>query len=170
MQIHELYFALDHNVFALWLAAKEEDRDVARMLIDAAKRTRGTEEAKNKYIEAFFNGTDEDGLSLLELAVVKNNLDLVKLLLLNDPAYRRGNKKNGLMRLIYLSFDKKYSDMVNLLSEAYEAGKIRVHKGKTKGLMNFFSKSTETGEGGNLGVYKGVASLILAIKKHDKGT
>ncbi|XP_074358667.1 uncharacterized protein LOC141697977 [Apium graveolens] len=145
--------------------ATEEDKDVTRLLIDAAKRWRGTEEAKKQYIEAFFNGTDEDGLSLLELAVGKNDLGVVKVLLQNDPAYGRGNKKNGLMRSIYISVDNGYSDIVNLLSEAYEAGKVRVQKGKTKGLMNFFSKYTETGEAG---VYKGVVSLILAIRKRDK--
>ncbi|KAK1382049.1 hypothetical protein POM88_019784 [Heracleum sosnowskyi] len=126
------------------------------MLIDAAKKWSSTEEGKNQWLEAFFSRTDEDGLCLLELAAGKNDLGVVKLLLESDPAYRRRNKKNCVMRSIFISDENKYSDMVKLLTEAYEeAGKIGygVHKGAADG---FFRK------------HKGVVSFIVAIKNHDK--
>ncbi|KAK1382046.1 hypothetical protein POM88_019781 [Heracleum sosnowskyi] len=141
---------------------KEENKEVTRMLIDAARKSSSTEEGKNQWLEAFFSRTDEDGLCLLELAAGKNDRGVVKLLLESDPAYRRRNKKNSVMRSIYISDENKYSDMVKLLTEAYE------ETGKTAdGLIR---KPKETGEGGKVAVLKGVVSFIVAIKNHDKGT
>ncbi|KAK1382055.1 hypothetical protein POM88_019790 [Heracleum sosnowskyi] len=149
--------------------AKEENKDVTIKLIDAAKKWSSTEEGKNQWLEAFFSRTDEDGLCLLELAAGKNDLGVVKLLLENDPAYRRRNKKNSVMRSIFISVEKDYLDMVKLLTEAYEeAGKTGVHKGTGVGLIRKSKESSSSER--KVAVHKGVVSFIVAIKNHDKGT
>ena len=101
----------------------------------------------NSEEDALFNSTDEFGNTVLQLAVERNNVGVVQLLLEEDPAYQncRGSKKHGLMRLIYKAIDNEYStDIAKLLSETYEAGINPDHKG--------------------------VLTLILAIKRRDKGT
>lgn len=113
------------------------------MLINAAKRSSGSEEASKKSFEALFNKIDQDKHTVLELAVMGNHVDVVKLILVEDPAYARGNKKNYLMRLIYKAMDKEYTEIVKLLSETYKSG--------IKGDCN------------------GVLALILAIKRRNKG-
>nr|XP_017232624.1 PREDICTED: ankyrin-3-like isoform X2 [Daucus carota subsp. sativus] len=120
------------------MQATEEWKDAVGMIIDAFKHWNSEE-------DALFNSTDEFGNTVLQLAVERNNVGVVKLLLEEDPAYQncRGSKKHGLMRLIYKAIDNEYStDIVKLLSETYEAGINPDHKG--------------------------VLTLILAIKRRDK--
>lgn len=115
------------------------------MIFDAFKRWNSEEDASG--VKSLFNSTDEFGNTVLQLAVERNNVGVVKLLLEEDLAYQncRGSKKHGLMRLIYKAIDNEYStDIVKLLSETYEAGINPDHKG--------------------------VLTLILAIKRRDKGT
>ncbi|KAL1826609.1 hypothetical protein ACET3Z_005021 [Daucus carota] len=110
--------------------AKEEDRDVIRMMIDAAKRGGNAEDRPNVSFEALFNKTDMSGHTVLELAVDRNYVDTVELILRENPAYQHGHgSKNSLMRLIYKAIDKEYTDIVRLLSETYEAGITTGHKG-----------------------------------------
>nr|XP_017233106.1 PREDICTED: serine/threonine-protein phosphatase 6 regulatory ankyrin repeat subunit A-like [Daucus carota subsp. sativus] len=110
--------------------AKEEDRDVIGMMIDAAKRWSNAEDRPNVSFEALFNKTDMSGHTVLELAVDRNYVDTVELILRENPAYQHGRgSKNSLMRLIYKAIDKEYTDIVRLLSETYEAGITTGHKG-----------------------------------------
>lgn len=114
------------------------------MIFDAAKRWSNAEDPPHVSFETLFNRTDESGRTLLELAMEKNYVNVVQLVLQEDLAYQRGSKKNDLMRLIYKAIDKEYSqDIVRLLSQIYEAGISEDHKG--------------------------VVKLILAIKSRDKG-
>lgn len=114
------------------------------MLINAAKRSSSSKEASDGSFEAFLNKTDKDKHTALELAVMGNHVDVVKLILVEDPAYGRGNKKNYIMRLIYKAMDKDYTEIVKILSETYKSG--------------------ITGD------CNGVLALILAIKRRNKGT
>ena len=118
---------------------KEEDGDLILTIIKAVKRSNTSE------VEALFNRTDESGCTCLQLAVKKNYVNTVRLILTEDPAYQHGHviKKHSLMCLIYDAIDMGFQDIVKLLSETYEAGMA-------------------------IG-YKGMLSLILAIKRRDKG-
>lgn len=114
------------------------------LFLDAAKRWSAAGASPVSF-EALLNRINKTGSTLLQLAVEKNFVDAVDLILRKDPAYQNGlgSKKNGLMRLIFKAIDMKYSEeIVKLLSQAYEA-KIDPHKG--------------------------VLDLILAIKSRDKG-
>lgn len=130
-------------ILCIALAAKEEDRDVISILINAAKRSSSSEETSNESFESFFNKTDKDNHTALELAVMGNKVDVVKLILVEDPTYGRGNKKNYLMSLIYKAVDKEYTEIVKLLLEAYKSG---------------FTGDCD-----------GVLALILAIKRRNEG-
>lgn len=114
---------------------REEDRDVIRTLINVAKRS-------HESFEAIFNRIDEKGHTILELAVEGNHVDVVELILQEDPAYGCGNKKNDLICLINKAMDKGYKNIVKVLSNTYE---------------------------GINPDHKGVIDLILAIIKRDKG-
>ncbi|KAK1382071.1 hypothetical protein POM88_019806 [Heracleum sosnowskyi] len=120
--------------------AKEEDRDVMTVIINAAKRS------SSSHFEALFNRTDESGCTVLELAVKKNYVNMVKLILAEDPACQRGRvpEKHALMCLIYKAIDTGYKDIVKLLCRTYEAGITTGHRG--------------------------VVSVILAIKRCDKAS
>nr|XP_017233103.1 PREDICTED: uncharacterized protein LOC108207155 [Daucus carota subsp. sativus] len=85
------------------MQATEEWKDAVGMIIDAFKHWNSEE-------DALFNSTDEFGNTVLQLAVERNNVGVVKLLLEEDPAYQncRGSKKHGLMRLIYKAIDNEY--------------------------------------------------------------
>lgn len=113
-------------------------------MIDAAKRGGNAEDRPNVSFEALFNKTDMSGHTVLELAVERNYVDTVELILRENPAYQHGHgSKNSLMRLIYKAIDKEYTDIVRLLSETYEAGITTGHKG--------------------------VVALIIAINRRDEG-
>ncbi|KAL1826607.1 hypothetical protein ACET3Z_005019 [Daucus carota] len=125
------------------MQATEEWKDAVGMIVHAYKHWNSEEDASG--VKSLFNSTDEFGNTVLQLAMERNNVGVVKLLLEEDPAYQncRGSKKHGLMRLIYKAIDNEYStDIVKLLSETYEAGINHDHKG--------------------------VLTLILAIKRRDK--
>ncbi|KAK1387662.1 hypothetical protein POM88_015840 [Heracleum sosnowskyi] len=82
--------------------------------------------------------------TLLSLAVLENHLDVVKLILKEDPAYERvtGSKKSDLKSLIPLAPREGHKDIVKILCETYEAGR--------------------SGQAGHI-------LLIDAIKEGDKG-
>lgn len=127
------------------LAATEENRHAIRMIINAAKHSSSAVNAPHLSFEAIFRRSDESGRTVLELAVEKSNVHVVEILLRQDPAYESGRgSKNHLMHLIYKAIDEELGiEIVKLLSEAYETGIDKVHKG--------------------------VIDLILAIKGRDKG-
>ncbi|KAL8091031.1 hypothetical protein AgCh_040213 [Apium graveolens] len=111
-----------------------------RMIIHAAKRW------SNADFEAFFCRTDKLGNTVLQLAVEKNCVDAVRLILLEDPAYQHGReiKRNGLMRLIFKAIDSQCSDVIiKLLSQTYQTGITNPD-------------------------HKDVLYLILAIKRRDE--
>ena len=111
------------------------------MIINVAKRS-STQDVPPLSFEALFNKTDESGCTVLELAVKGNHVNVVELLLEEDPAYQHGpgSKSESLLPLIYRAMDKEYIDIVKILSQPYEAGG-----------------------------HKGAVALILAIKRRDKG-
>ncbi|KAL8090682.1 hypothetical protein AgCh_039933 [Apium graveolens] len=109
--------------------------DVITMLVDAAERS----SSSNTSFEAIFNKTHhKTNHTVLELAVERNHVEVVEMILQRDPAYGRGIKKNGLMLLIYKAMDMEFSAIVKLLSKAYQAG-----------------------------IHDGVVTLIIAIKRRD---
>ncbi|KAL8090685.1 hypothetical protein AgCh_039936 [Apium graveolens] len=112
--------------------------DVIEKVVAVAERS----SSSNRSFEEFYNKTDhKTNLTVLELAVEGNHVEVVEMILQKDPAYRRGIKKNGLMLLIYKAMDMELSAMVKLLSKAYQAGIT--------------------------GVHKGVVTLIIAIRRRD---
>lgn len=127
------------------LAATEENRDAIRMIINAAKLSSSAEDAPHLTFEGLFKRTDELGRTVLQLAVEKSYVHAVEIILRQDPAsVNGGGSKNHLMHLIYKAIDEEHgNDIVKLLSEAYETGIDTVHQG--------------------------VLTLILAIKRRDKG-
>ncbi|XP_074356960.1 uncharacterized protein LOC141696736 [Apium graveolens] len=109
-------------------------------MVFAAKRRSTSAE-----FEALFRKTDERERIVLQLAMERNNVDVVRLILLEDPAYQHGHeiKRNGLMRLIFKAIDNGYSeDIVKLLSQTYQIGLSPNHED--------------------------VLSLILSIKRRDE--
>lgn len=123
---------------------KEEDRDVISMIIDAAKRWSIAKDGSDVGFRALFDRTDISGRSVLELAVDRNYVDVVKLILIEYQAYQGtpGGKTNELMRLAYKAKDKECKDIDKLLSETYD--EIDPD-------------------------HKGAVALILAIKSRDRG-
>ncbi|KAL8090965.1 hypothetical protein AgCh_040148 [Apium graveolens] len=118
----------------------QEASEVIRMTIHAAKCWSSAD------FESLFCRTDELGNTVLQFAVEKNCMDVVRLILLEDPAYQHGGetKRNDLMRLIFKAIDNGCSDdIVKLLSQTYEAGIINPD-------------------------HKDLLSLILAIKRRDE--
>ncbi|KAK1352165.1 hypothetical protein POM88_053669 [Heracleum sosnowskyi] len=109
-----------------------------RMIIQAAKRWSSAEDPTLDKFGALFSRTDkpdESGRTVLQLAVDKNNVDAVRLILEEDPSNQDGGivKRNGLMRLIYKAIDKKYSDdIVTLLSQTYQVRINPDHKDALK--------------------------------------
>ena len=85
---------------------------------------------------------------MLQLAVERNDVNVVRLILQEDPANKPGGggiKRNGLMRLVCKAIDNEYSaDIVKSLSETYKAGIINLDPDD-------------------------LIALILAIQKLDKG-
>ncbi|KAK1373724.1 hypothetical protein POM88_029917 [Heracleum sosnowskyi] len=111
---------------------KKKDRDVVKELINAAKRSSSSEDAPINSFEALFNKTD-NYRTVIDLAVRRNHLDVVELILVEDPAYQHGrtSKNINLKPLIYVAAEQGYKDMVILLCETYEAGNALGHKGQT---------------------------------------
>ena len=117
-----------------------------KMMIEAAKGWSSAEDPSLLKFKEIFSRTDESRSTVLQLAMERNYVDVVKLILQEDPAYQPVPeiKRHGIMRLIYKAVDEKYSkDILEFLSEAYEAGIDSDHKG--------------------------VLALILDIKRRDEG-
>ncbi|KAL1833233.1 hypothetical protein ACET3Z_002884 [Daucus carota] len=102
--------------------AKREDRDVIKVYINAAKRF-------ISYESLFL--PNRKGETALELAVRVNHLEVVELILAEDPAYKRDNvdKNDELLSLIYIAAEQRYKDMVKLLCQTYESRNSLCHKG-----------------------------------------
>ncbi|XP_063942609.1 uncharacterized protein LOC108208771 isoform X2 [Daucus carota subsp. sativus] len=124
----------------------EGESDVIGMMVHAAKRWSSEQNASAVDFEEIFRRTDKSGRTVLQLAVERNDVDAVRLILKEDPANQLGRdiKRNGLMRLISNAIDNGYSDdIIKSLSETYKAG------------------ITDPD-------YKEALALILAIQKLDK--
>ncbi|KAK1382935.1 hypothetical protein POM88_020670 [Heracleum sosnowskyi] len=118
--------------------------DVIKMMVNAAKRWSGAD------FESLFNSKDELGSTVLQLAIERNFVEAVELILLEDPAYQhdrdREIKRSDLLHFIFKAIDNKLSaDIIKLLSQTYEAGIINPD-------------------------HKHVLALILAIKRRDEGS
>ncbi|KAL8092092.1 uncharacterized protein LOC141692843 [Apium graveolens] len=124
------------------LKGKTEDTDVIEVLINAAKRSSYSEDAVYNNFESLFNKTDEQGHTVLSLAVWSSQPDLVKIMLEEDPAYQTGrsSKIRGLPSLIHIAAERRVNDVVELLCKAYEVGITQ----------------------------KGFYALIVAIRRRDK--
>ena len=97
-------------------------------MMDAAKLL----SQEDSSFEALFNRTNVSGRTILELAVDRNYLEVVELILAEDPAYQKGSKNIVLMRLIChhtAIINEEYKDILKLLTETYEAKVSNVHKG-----------------------------------------
>lgn len=114
------------------------------MIIDAAKRRSIAKDGSDLSFRALFDRTDDSGRSVLELAVDRNYVDVVKLILIKYPAIQStpGHKTNELMRLANRVMDKECKDIDKLLSETYD--EIDPD-------------------------HQGALALILAIKSRDRG-
>lgn len=107
---------LHFNIFTS-LAGKNEIRDVIKIIFDAIKDQTSMEE--------LFRITDEDGKTILETAVERNNVTAVELLLdiqLFALSYWSGRDVMSLVPLIYKAENKGQKNMVKVLSERYQAG------------------------------------------------
>ena len=116
------------------------------MIVDATKCWSNAEDQSLVEFKELLSRKDESGSTVLQLAVEKNFMEAVKLILPEDPAYQPGPeiKTYGLMCLIHKAIDDGYSnDIIELLCEAYEAGIDPKHKD--------------------------VLALILAIQRLDEG-
>lgn len=101
------------------------------VLMDSAKRSSFLENGLHNNFKALFDRTDHQNRTLLSLAVLTNHLDVVTLILKEDPAYERvpAIKKSGLKSLISIASREGHKDIVKILCEKYEAGKANYHAG-----------------------------------------
>ncbi|KAL8091025.1 hypothetical protein AgCh_040207 [Apium graveolens] len=92
----------------------------------------------------------EDGQTILELAVKRNYVKVVELLLdVRNPDYKHewiGDDFISLMPLIYIAKDKDYKNMVKVLNQRYQAGtKLSTHLKNQASLISAIRKrKTET--------------------------
>ena len=117
------------------------------MMVNTAKRWSNAQNASVADFEELFSRKDMSERTVLQLAVERNDVNVVALILQEDPAYQPGGemKRNDLMCLICKAIDSEYSDdIVTSLSETYKAGIIDHDPNE-------------------------VLALILAIHKLDKG-
>lgn len=117
-------------IINIWtsIADEKKDRDVIKILIDAAKRYSRSEDAPYNSSEVLFNRTD-NYRTVIDLAMRVNHLDVVELILVEDPAYQHGrtSKNINLKPLIYVAAEHYYKNMLKLLSERNSLG----HRGQT---------------------------------------
>ncbi|XP_063942718.1 uncharacterized protein LOC135146802 [Daucus carota subsp. sativus] len=117
---------------------KEEDGEMIRQITEAVINNHRDEEFKN--LIQFFDRTDEKRSIILELAVEKNYLDTVQLILAEldaqldeetnnsrkfifaewEPTKRMCSNLMSIKPLIYKVMDKEYTDMFNLLTLTYQ--------------------------------------------------
>lgn len=115
-----------------------------------------SKEGVNEYIiykcltNEIYSEIDEYRQTILELAVERNYVEVVELILnVRNPAYRDdwiGDDFISLMPLIYRAKDREYKNIVKVLRERYEGG--------AKSSINLRNQ----------------ASLISAIRNRQKGT
>nr|XP_017224209.1 PREDICTED: serine/threonine-protein phosphatase 6 regulatory ankyrin repeat subunit B-like [Daucus carota subsp. sativus] len=111
------------NLTALHAVVKnlyEDAKDVIKMIIDQIKKHN-----TNVLPDEIFYETDEDGYTVLEVAVELNQMPVVTLLLdLQHPAASK--RKDGafisLMPVIYKAQEKDYKKIVDLLNQRYDDG------------------------------------------------
>ncbi|KAL8091033.1 hypothetical protein AgCh_040215 [Apium graveolens] len=101
------------------LAANNEVKDVIEMIIDQIK-----EHNISAGLDEIFYETDEDGCTILELAVELNKVAVVELILdLQSPLSKRNDGAFiSLMPLIYKAQEKDYNSIAELLTERYNDG------------------------------------------------
>lgn len=120
------------------------------VLIDSAKRSSLLENGPDNYFNGLFDRTDHQNRTLISLAVQTNHLDVVKLILKEDPAYECVTEKvkSGLKSLISIASREGHKDMFKILCEKYEDGKsdcaghvllIEAIEGGEKGTQYFFT-------------------------------
>ncbi|KAL1826605.1 hypothetical protein ACET3Z_005017 [Daucus carota] len=128
---------------------QEGENNVIGTMVDAAKSWSSAQNTAVVGFEELFSRKDESERTILQLAVERNDVSAVKLILQQDPANQPGAgeiKRHGLMRLICKAIDKEYSaGIVKLLSDTYISG-----------IINHDPND--------------VLALILAIQKLDKGS
>ncbi|WOH14442.1 hypothetical protein DCAR_0933961 [Daucus carota subsp. sativus] len=113
------------------------------MIIDQIKKHN-----TNVLHDEIFYETDEDGYTVLEVAVEQNQMEVVNLILdLQHPAASKRNDGAfiSLMPVIYKADEKRYTKIVDLLTQRYDEG----------------SKLSKD--------FKDQVRLISAIKSGDKG-
>lgn len=141
-------------------AAKDEVKDVIKIIIDVLKDTFISKVPElNKYslyreFDKIFSTTDEYRQTILELAVERNYVRVVELILdVINPAYDSdGEDFISLMPLIYKAKDKQYDSIVQVLADMYEAGADASYK-------RFFDQFT----------YDDHAAFIFAIGSRQTG-
>ncbi|XP_063941175.1 uncharacterized protein LOC135149402 [Daucus carota subsp. sativus] len=135
------------NLTALHAVVKKLDedvKDVIEMIIDQIKKHN-----TNVLHDEIFYETDEDGYTVLEVAVEQNQMEVVNLILdLQHPAASKRNDGAfiSLMPVIYKADGKRYTKIVDLLTQRYDEG----------------SKLSKD--------FKDQVRLISAIKSGDKDT
>ncbi|KAL8090981.1 hypothetical protein AgCh_040164 [Apium graveolens] len=109
----------------------DEVRDVIKMTIDIIKcrvilETDEDLDRVHEYLHEIFCEYDQYHNyrhTILELAVERNYVEVVRIILdIQNLAWRIDEDFISLMPLIYKAKDKEYQNMVNVLTEAYEAG------------------------------------------------
>lgn len=101
------------------------------------------------FADVVYPQTDEYGQTILELAVERNYVEVVELILdVHNPAYQNywiGDDFISLMPLIYKGMDKEYKNIVKLLTEKYEAGAKLYTRLKNQASLISAIKSRKTG-------------------------
>ncbi|XP_074374830.1 uncharacterized protein LOC141715252 [Apium graveolens] len=97
------------------------DKDRFMVLMDSAKRSSLLQNGPDNYFKSLFDRVDHQNRTLLSLAVLTNNLDVVKLILEEDPAYEHPttSKDSDLKSLICTASREGYKDVVKILLEIY---------------------------------------------------
>lgn len=155
-----------------------------RQIIESIKRVHNNLNVleKDKSLVQFFNKTDEKRCIILELAVEGNHLNLVELILAENPAFHPYEDDAyylemhaveyhahfeqmypallGIIPLIYKIMDKEVGGMLKLLTQAYEKGIERARY--------IFQMPYERGIEHALYIFQ-MPELISAIRGRQKG-
>lgn len=94
------------------------------VLMDSAKRSSLSADRRDNYYRGLFIRTDNQNETIISLAVMTNNLDLVKLILKESPEYEDpySIKYSDLKSVISTASREGYKDIFEILCEKYEAG------------------------------------------------
>ncbi|KAL1803570.1 hypothetical protein ACET3Z_032217 [Daucus carota] len=130
--------------------------DVIGMMVNRAKCWSTAQNASDADFRSLFSIKDKSERTVLQLAVERDDVDAVTLILHEDPAYQRGGekKRNDLMRLICKAIDNEYNpDIIKSLSETYKDGIIdhdpnhvlalilAIHKLDKESVLNLLEKA-----------------------------